>query len=1026
MKKKNLLCGLVGAMCLSVGLGVVTSNAVWANAADANTASAKTVKESNLTKLSNWADVASTAIVNEANRVDGSAVVNSSFQMMWDANALYLLVKTDDATVDNADQIEFAYHNGSSNGYFLASLESAWTNPIGDLMTSSVLAQFDDTEGNRYILTKHIMVDTSVLAADNALVYNVKYSDFSGANTDSKLCDYSVTTSFGPGASITLVGTPIEEPVVLPNTAAAKTVKESKLTDLSNWEYVASKSMTNEFGREIDTVSTVSFQMMWDASALYVLVKTNDATLDTWDQIEFAYTNGSANGYFQASMLIDNGTRWTNPIGDLMTSSAIANFDDTEGNRYLLTKHVLADNTVLTANNNVVVNVVYWDFNGSHASVCKYSASSAAAPTETLTLVGTPMAVEPVVLPNTASAKTVKESKLTDLSNWEYVASTAMTNEFQRASGYDVKINASFQMMWDNNALYVLVKTDDATVDDADQIEFAYNNGTANGYFLASLESAWTSDFNDKSIMNSTVLAQFDDTEGNRYILTKHIMADTSVLDTDKTVTVNVMYKDFSVESSQLCIYSASAAAAPTETLTLVGTPMAVEPVVLPNTVAAKTVKEANLTDLSNWEYVASTAMTNEFQRASGYDVKINVSFQMMWDNNALYVLLKTDDASVHGNDQREFAYTDGSANSYSQFGFSGWTDASTTGSVAAMTSTALAKFSDAEGNRYLLSKHVMTDKSVLGANKQIVINVVYRDFDENGSQVCIYSASASASPTETLTLVGEPVNECADISFVSLSLDGNIGLNFYTDFAKTDVASVSYAIGEQAAVEIAADAWTEKTLNDVTYLVFSCPVPAKNYKDVVTLYITLANGIVEVGDFSVKAYADYVIANQASYEKDYPLVNAMVNYCEQARIYFANEAVSADFSAEYDQNTFANYQSSEEGTLADGITITQTSLVLESETTVKIYVTSTVALEVTGGTVEDLGDNNYCIRIENISAKDLDKTFAVVINGTFTLNYSAFSYAYSTYGLSDALALTNVMEAMYAYNSAANTYFAA
>ncbi|MDY2880012.1 MAG: hypothetical protein SOT34_03625, partial [Candidatus Borkfalkiaceae bacterium] len=151
-------------------------------------------------------------------------------------------------------------------------------------------------------------------------------------------------------------------------TATAKTVKEERLTDLSCWTDVASTAMANEFSRELDTVIHVSFRMMWDETALYVLVETDDASVDTWDQIEFAYTNGSANGYFKASMLPDNGTRWTESIGDLMTSVALADFS-ADGKRYLLTRHVLSDKTALGTGKTVVVNAVYWDFNGSHASV---------------------------------------------------------------------------------------------------------------------------------------------------------------------------------------------------------------------------------------------------------------------------------------------------------------------------------------------------------------------------------------------------------------------------------------------------------------------------------------------------------------------------------------------------------------------------------------------------------------------------------------------------------------------------------
>lgn len=265
---------------------------------------------------------------------------------------------------------------------------------------------------------------------------------------------------------------------------------------------------------------------------------------------------------------------------------------------------------------------------------------------------------------------------------------------------------------------------------------------------------------------------------------------------------------------------------------------------------------------------------------------------------------------------------------------------------------------------------------------------------------------------------------EAAKIDKVSLTLEGNIALNFYTTFKKADVQSVTYTLNG-AETTLAETTWKEKTESNAEYLIFSCPVPAKNYSDQVTLKITGKDNKVTEGNYSVKDYADYIEEHKDDYAAEYPLISAMVDYCEQARKYFAAEAVSEDFSAEYDRSTFTSYQATAEGTLAEGIEITQTSLVLESETTIKIYLTSTVALNVTGCKVVDLGNNRYCIRIENISAKDLDKAFTIVINGTYTITYSAFSYAYSAYGI-ESLALTNVMEAMYAYNQAANEYFGA
>ncbi len=640
MKKKSLLYGLVGAMCLSVGLGVAaTGNPVVANA-DGEIAAAKTVKEAELTTLSNWTNVVSTAIPNEANRVSGSEVVNSSFQMMWDANALYLLVKTDDATVDNADQIEFAYHNGSANGYFLASLESAWTSDFNDksIMNSTVLAQFDDTEGNRYILTKHIMTDTSVLGADKSLTYNVKYADFDGTNTNTKLCDYSVTTSFGPGATITLVGTPMEETLIIPNAVSARNVAESALTTLSNWEGVASKAMPCEFQRAsgYDVKINASFQMMWDNNALYVLVKTDDASVHENDQREFAYTDGSANTYSQFGFSGWTDASTTGSVA-AMTSTALAKFSDTEGNRYLLSKHVMADSAVLGENKQIVVNVVYRDFKTDGSLGCIYSASSAAAPTEALTLIGTPIGLTPEEQANldaanavetkinaisatvteadktaieeartaydaltaaqkelvsatiyaklTAAEETLRsinykasampdwEADLSAFDYWENVAEVAVENVIV---GSDTGANVTFRMIWDYESVYFLVKFGDTTVHAADQIEIGYFDGENYCYALCNYQGNY-SEIKASALMNVMLLGNFEK-DGFRYMVTKHTFADNTALVSGGQLILNMNYYDFADVSgvqTMVCRYSwaNNGAGAPEKVMTLTGTP---------------------------------------------------------------------------------------------------------------------------------------------------------------------------------------------------------------------------------------------------------------------------------------------------------------------------------------------------------------------------------------------------------------------------------------------------------------------
>jgi hypothetical protein len=67
-----------------------------------------------------------------------------------------------------------------------------------------------------------------------------------------------------------------------------------------------------------------------------------------------------------------------------------------------------------------------------------------------------------------------------------------------------------------------------------------------------------------------------------------------------------------------------------------------------------------------------------------------------------------------------------------------------------------------------------------------------------------------------------------------------------------------------------------------------------------------------------------------------------------------------------------------------------------------------------------------HYVTVENISAKDLDKLFTVVANGS-EVTASALSYAYNVLSAEDGTyssELITLVKAMYAYNQAANNYF--
>ena len=128
--------------------------------------------------------------------------------------------------------------------------------------------------------------------------------------------------------------------------------------------------------------------------------------------------------------------------------------------------------------------------------------------------------------------------------------------------------------------------------------------------------------------------------------------------------------------------------------------------------------------------------------------------------------------------------------------------------------------------------------------------------------------------------------------------------------------------------------------------------------------------------------------------------------------------------------DTLSGYQFSMAGNVPAGVTITDFSLSLKSTTSLKVYFTATSL----SGVVCKVGDtvvtpmatgavNEYCIVIENITAKDLDTNYVVNIGGC-ELTLNTLSYAFRALEYSSNADLNAAMQALYLYNQAANEYF--
>ena len=251
-------------------------------------------------------------------------------------------------------------------------------------------------------------------------------------------------------------------------------------------------------------------------------------------------------------------------------------------------------------------------------------------------------------------------------------------------------------------------------------------------------------------------------------------------------------------------------------------------------------------------------------------------------------------------------------------------------------------------------------------------------------------------------------------IESVSLSLDGNIGLNIY---AKVVDESKVYATVGSVRKEL-----TEYTLSGSNRL-YTVGVAAKDYADKIKF---------EIGDYTaevgVKDYIEVAKTAFADNENLLTLLEGLETYCDSAEKYFANETVGSVTATDRGYTGFAPEIT---GTLPSGVTVRGITLELASMTSIRIYLggnLSGVSCTVNGEattvktTASADGTVNYYLEKSNIAAKDLDETYEFGI-GDCKINVSAIAYVNMAMG-KQTENFDNLLKALYNYNVAANAYF--
>jgi hypothetical protein len=278
-----------------------------------------------------------------------------------------------------------------------------------------------------------------------------------------------------------------------------------------------------------------------------------------------------------------------------------------------------------------------------------------------------------------------------------------------------------------------------------------------------------------------------------------------------------------------------------------------------------------------------------------------------------------------------------------------------------------------------------------------------------------------------------------------SLSLSGNIGINFYMElapevFTNYPDAYMLFTLPDNSASQVKINQATQKVINEKTYYSFTCKVNSTQMHNVVSAQMIFNDST--KGEIYTYSVDQYVQDSSASTDTEVlnakDLINTMSGYGAYAESYFDSKVLSTTAEMQEKVNavtgsSLSAYAAVESGSQA-GLNYIGSSLILESETSIRHYFQlegehniSEYTFTLDGNTVLNSvkkGDYYY-VQIPNITADNLDTMYTVSVGG-FSIKYAALSYAYSALTNNNSVATTqlqDLLKALYLYNQEADKY---
>ena len=260
-----------------------------------------------------------------------------------------------------------------------------------------------------------------------------------------------------------------------------------------------------------------------------------------------------------------------------------------------------------------------------------------------------------------------------------------------------------------------------------------------------------------------------------------------------------------------------------------------------------------------------------------------------------------------------------------------------------------------------------------------------------------------------------------AKLAGYSLSLTGNIGVNFYMELSDQIIADkdayMQFTLPNGTVTKVlVSEAQTNTTINaEKTYYKFPCEVASYEMTQDIKAQMFDGNGNVgKEYTYTVRDYAQYLIDHVDLYQDAYPFAVAMLNYgaCSQKYFNQAVEELANKYLNDDELEIPDRFDGYINGFVAEKVEndvlgqFAGLSMVLKSETTLNIFYepkegvdVSKLTFSVDGKEITPVKRGQYYIlSLENIKANELgnSKTFTVT-DGTNTLtgDYCAMMYCY-------------------------------